>query len=79
MNIVIGIIQIGSAIFIFSLASLFTFQIISIDSITFGTTVIPQATGEYLFLAFLIFLGVILLFSGPFSLYINKETKTLGI
>lgn len=79
VNIITGFIQIISAIFIFALASLFGFEVISIESITFGTTVIPQATGEYLFLAFLMFLGAILLFSGPFSLYINKETKTLGI
>ncbi len=74
-NIIIGALQIISAIFIFALISLFTFEIISIESISFGTT----ATGEYLFLVFLIFLGIILLFSGPFSLYINKETKNLGI
>ncbi len=79
MNIIIGVIQIISAIFIFAIVSLFVFEIISIESITFGNNHISQATGEYLFLAFLIFLGTILLFSGPFSLYINKETKTLGI
>ncbi len=78
-NIIIGIIQIISAIFIFALVSLFVSKIISIDSITIGSTVIAQATGEYLFLTFLIFLGATLLFSGPFNLYINKETKTLGI
>ncbi len=78
-NIIIGIIQIISAIFIFALVSLFVSKIISIDSITIGSTVIAQTTGEYLFLAFLIFLGATLLFSGPFNLYINKETKTLGI
>ncbi|MFW9901572.1 MAG: APC family permease [Candidatus Thorarchaeota archaeon] len=74
-NVIINIIQIGSAIYIFTLTSLFVFNFISIESITFGT----QVTGEFLFLAFLIFLGAILLFSGPFSLYINKETRTLGI
>ncbi len=78
-NIIIGIIQIISAIFIFALVSLFVYEIISIDSITIGSTVIAQATGEYLFLSLLVFLGATLLFSGPFNLYINKETKTLGI
>ncbi|MFX1569990.1 MAG: APC family permease [Promethearchaeota archaeon] len=78
-NVIISLIQIGAAFYIFVLSSLFIFDIISISSITFGITVISQTTGEFLFIAFLIFLGVILLFSGPFSLYINKETRSLGI
>ncbi len=69
-NIIIGIVQIFSSIFIFVLISLLALDIISI---------IPEPTGEYLLLGFLIFLGTILLFSGPFSLYLNKETRTLGI
>ncbi|MFX0154225.1 MAG: APC family permease [Candidatus Hodarchaeota archaeon] len=79
VNIIIGIFQIISAIFIFAIASLFLFDLISIDSISFGTAVIPQSTAEYLFVSFLIFLGTVLLFSGPFNLYINKETKNLRI
>ncbi|MFX1304197.1 MAG: APC family permease [Promethearchaeota archaeon] len=75
INIIIGIVQIFSSVFIFTLISLFALDIISIDSITFGST----TTGEYLLFGFLIFLGTILLFSGSFSLYLNKETKTLGI
>jgi APA family basic amino acid/polyamine antiporter/amino acid efflux transporter len=78
-NIIIGIVQIFSSLFIFTLISLFALDIISIDNITFGSTITPQVTGEYLILGFLIFLGTILLFSGPYSLYLNKETKTLGI
>jgi len=79
VNVLISLIQIVAAFYIFALSSLFIFDIISIDSIAFGTTIISQTTGEFLFLAFLILLGIILLFSGPFSLYINKETRTLGI
>ena len=79
INIIISIIQIVSSIFIFILVSLFARDIISIDSITFGAIFMPQATAEYLFNAVLIFLGTTLLFGGLFSLYLNKEHRTLGI
>ncbi|MBA7625474.1 hypothetical protein ES703_32904 [subsurface metagenome] len=78
-NNIIDIVQISCSIFIFILVSLFTMDILSIDTITFGNTVVSQKTSEFLFLAILIFLSTILLFSGSFSLYLNKETKTLGI
>ncbi|MFX0002543.1 MAG: APC family permease [Candidatus Hermodarchaeota archaeon] len=79
INIIISIIQICSSIFIFILVSLFAVDIISIESITFGTIVLLQETAEYLFNTILIFLGTALLFSGLYSLYLNKETKTLGV
>ncbi len=79
INIIISLIQIFSSIFIFILVSLFAVDIISIDSITFGTIIISQTTAEFLFNAVLIFLGATLLLGGLFSLYINKETKTLGV
>ncbi len=79
INIIIGVVQIASSIFIFSLIALITFEVISIESIIFGGTIVPQKTGEFLFIAFLTFFGTILLFSGPLSLYLNRETKTLGI
>ncbi len=79
INIIISIIQICSSIFIFILVSLFAIDLISIGSITFGSIVMPQETAEYIFNAILIFLGTTLLFGGLFSLYLNKETKTLGV
>jgi hypothetical protein len=79
INILIGIIQIVSSFFVFSLISLITFDIISIESIIFGSTTTPNRTDEFLFVAFLMFIGVTLLFGGPLSLYLNRETKTLGI
>ncbi|MFW9896490.1 MAG: amino acid permease, partial [Candidatus Thorarchaeota archaeon] len=79
VNIVISLVQIASSFFIFSLFTLIMFEIISIDNIVFGSIIIPQKTGEFLFNAFLLFFGVLLLFSGPLSLYLNQETKTLGI
>jgi APA family basic amino acid/polyamine antiporter/amino acid efflux transporter len=79
INIIIGVIQIVSALFIFSLVSLITFDTISIESILLGSTDLPQKTGEFLFVTFLLFFGTILLFSGSMSLYLNRETKELGI
>ena len=79
INLLISLIQIASALFIFSLISLFILNIISIDSISLGSPPIPQKTAEFLFNSVLLFLGTILLFSGVFSLYLNRETKSLGI
>lgn len=79
INLIISLIQIASALFIFSLVSLIILDNITIESITFGSTVIPQKTAEFLFNSVLLFFGIILLFSGLFSLYLNRETKTLGI
>jgi len=79
VNIIIGVVQIASSLFVFTLIALITFDVISIESITFWGTIIPPKMGEFLFVAFLMFFGTILLFSGPLSLYVNRETKTLGI
>lgn len=79
INIVISIIQIVSSLFIFILVSLFAMNLISIDAIIFGATIIPQVTAEYIFGAILIFLATTLLFGGIFSLFLNKANKTLGI
>jgi amino acid permease len=79
INLIIGLVQIVSSMFIFSIVSLFSLDLISIESISFGGTTIPQKTGEFLFNSLLIFLGAVLLFSGTLSLYRNRETKTLGI
>ena len=79
INLIIALIQIASSIFIFTLISLFSLEIISIDSVTFGTTEIPQNTAEFLFNAILLFFSITLLLGGVFSLFLNRETKTLGI
>ena len=54
-------------------------DLISIDNITFGSTIIPPKTAEFLFISFLLFFGTTLLFGGTMSLYLNRETKSLGI
>ncbi len=79
INIMISIIQIASSFFIFSLITLFTSDIISIENIIIGSTLISQKTAEFLFISFLLFFGTTLLFGGTISLYVNRETKTLGI
>lgn len=79
INLIISIIQIISSIFVFTIASLFITDIISIDSVTIGSTIIPQITAEYIFTSILVLFGIILLFSGPLWLYFNRELKTIGI
>ncbi len=79
INLIIGIIQIISSIFVFIIASLFITDIISIDNVTIGSTPIPPITAEYIFTSILVLFGIILLFSGPLWLYFNRELKTLGI
>jgi len=76
VNNVIGAIQVGSSIFIFILISLFTSDIISIDSFF---TDASEKTGEYIFNSILLFFGIILLISGSLSLIQSRETKSLGI
>ncbi len=78
-NISIGIIQTFSSIFIFILFSLFSIEVISIDEISLGNTVLPHKTSEFIFYTILIFSGTLLLISGPFKLFLSRETKTLGI
>jgi len=79
INLIIGIIQIISSIFVFTIASLFITDIISIDNVTIGSTPISQITAEYIFTSILVLFGIILLFSGPLWLYFNRELKTIGI
>ncbi|MFX0082256.1 MAG: APC family permease [Candidatus Hodarchaeota archaeon] len=78
-NIIISTVQMASSLYIFSLITLFNLELISIENITFGSTIIPQKTAEFLFISFLLFFGTTLLFGGIISLYLNRETKTLGI
>ncbi len=79
INFIIGIVQIISSLFIFILISFFAMDILSIESLSFGNTIVSQTTGEYLFISILVFFGITLLFSGPLCLYRNRETRTLGI
>lgn len=79
INIIIGFIQIVASFFIFSLITLIAYNFISIENIVFGGTNVPQKTGEFLFVTFLMFFGLMLLFSGSLSLYLDRETKKLGI
>ena len=78
-NLIMSIIQLASSLFTFFLITLFTLDIISIDKIVFGSTDIPSKTAEFLFISFLFFFGTTLLFGGIISLYLNRETKSLGI
>ncbi|MFX1408876.1 MAG: APC family permease [Promethearchaeota archaeon] len=79
INLIIGIIQIVSSIFIFIMVSFFVIDIISIESVTFGSSIISETTAEYIMISALILFGSALLFSGPLLLYLNRELKTLGV
>jgi hypothetical protein len=79
INKAISVIQISASVFCFVLVSLFVFNIISIENITLGSTIISQVAAEYIFGASLVFISLCLLLGGLFSLYLNRETKTLGI
>ncbi|MFX1311255.1 MAG: APC family permease [Promethearchaeota archaeon] len=79
INLIIGVVQIFSSLFIFTLIAFFTMDILSIENISLGKTLVSQTTGEYLFISILVFFSITLLFSGSLCLYRNRETRTLGI
>ncbi len=79
VNIITGVIQLISSVFIFILAYLFLINIISIEEIIVGHIIISQLTGEYIFIVSLFLFGIFLFFSGLLSLYLNREIKSLGI
>jgi amino acid transporter len=80
INIVIGIIQLIAAFFIFFImALLIGFNTVSIESITIGNIIISQITSEYIFLTIMLLFGISLFFSGIVYLYRNRETRSLGL
>ncbi len=78
-DMVIGIIQIVFTAFIFILASLVLFDIVSISQISIGTTVIPEISNEFVFVGVLFFLGTSLLLSSFIYITLYREVKSLGI
>lgn len=79
-NIIIGIIQLIASFFIFFvMAILIGVNTVSIEHITIGSTIISQATSEYLFFSILLLFGISLFFSGLIYLYRNRETRSLGL
>ncbi len=79
INLILGIVQIISSIFVFTIIFLFGIDIISIEKITIMNTIIPEVTADYLFMATLIIFAIVLLLSGFLSISLNREMKVLGI
>ncbi|MFX1274405.1 MAG: APC family permease, partial [Promethearchaeota archaeon] len=80
INVLIGILQIISSLFIFLiLIPLLAFNIISIELITFEDIVIPQNTSEFIFLSSLIIFGICLFLSGLLFTYLKIEERSIGI
>jgi len=73
VNLIIAIVQVISSGFVFFLIFLFGMNIISIETITIGQIVINRVVGNYIFIACLYFLAFILLVSGMFLIYLNRE------
>jgi len=80
VNIIIGIIQIIASFFIFFImALLIGFDTVSIENITIGSSIISQATSEYIFFSLLLLFGISLFFSGLIYLYRNRQTMSSGL
>lgn len=79
INIVIIFFQFVSVVLIFSIVYLLTNNIIVIEEINLGTTIITPEAATFFFTSVLIFFGIILSFSGSVLWYRNREMKELGI
>ncbi|MFX1259107.1 MAG: APC family permease, partial [Promethearchaeota archaeon] len=79
INLIIGIIQLISSVFVFFMAFLFGVNIISIEIITFRNYTISQMAAEYFFMTSLIIFGSCLFVSGILMLYLNLGMKKLRI
>ncbi len=77
INMIMGIILLIGALFVFLLAYLINTDLIIIEQISLGGSIINQSGSEYIFITTLIVFGIILLFSSVTQLYFNKEMKSL--
>ncbi|MFW9945666.1 MAG: APC family permease [Candidatus Odinarchaeota archaeon] len=79
VNIIITLLQFVSVIFIFSIVYLLLNNVIVIEEINLGSTIITKEAGRFLFISILMFFGIILFFSTVILWYRNRELKQLGI
>jgi len=79
VNFVINLLQLISVISIFSIVYLLLNNIIVIEEINLGTTIISKEAGRFLFISILMFFGIVLFFSTVILWYRNRELKQLGI
>ncbi|MHA2430411.1 MAG: APC family permease [Promethearchaeota archaeon] len=79
VDIIITLLQFVSVISIFSIVYLLLNNIIVIEEINLGATIISKEAGRFLFISILIFFGIVLFFSTIILWYRNRELKQLGI
>lgn len=79
VNNIITSFQFVSIISIFSIVYLLLNNIMVIEEINLGTTIISKEAGRYLFISILMFFGIVLFFSTVILWYRNRELKQLGI
>ncbi|MFX1590338.1 MAG: APC family permease [Promethearchaeota archaeon] len=79
VNVIITLLQFVSAISIFSIVYLLLNNVIVIEEINLGTTIITKEAGRFLFISTLMFFGIVLFFSTVILWYRNRELKQLGI
>ncbi|MBN1214847.1 MAG: amino acid permease [Candidatus Lokiarchaeota archaeon] len=77
INLIMGVILLVSAIFIFILAILVNTDIINIENIGIGGTHISKSGSEFIFTTVLSIFGIILIFSSAVQIYFNRELKNL--
>ena len=76
-NIIIGIMQIISSLFIFYLVILFEMEFISIEQIAFRGIKIGHIASEFFYRSSLLFFGICLSVSGAYMLFINRKFRLI--
>jgi len=78
-NIIIGVIEFVSSIFIFFIALLVFTNVLNIENLLVSNVQLSQIASESMFIFALLFLGITLNLSGLILFYINREQISLGM
>jgi len=79
VNLILGILQITFAVFIFFVVYFVGSDIINLEQVLLGGTIIYQDAAEYFSLTILILFGLSISISGVIQLYSSRELKRLRI
>ncbi len=79
IDLLLGIIELACPVILVIIILTFSFGVISIEQIQFGSILLLEGTSEYLFLLILGIYALFLTLSGLVSLYINREIKKIGV
>lgn len=79
INLIIGLIELVSSIFVISLGFIIGTNIFNIEQMQIGSIIIQQQGSEYLILGSFLVFGMSLFFSSIVLIYYNQELKKLGI